>query len=157
MYISVKVISKCNLFNILLVQCVSQNSHSLRGYSYTRVATRNLNSTFLQKHNNPLTETTSRYSLTQFYLHSWLMELTSSIVQLKHLLYTLAEHCKSVVIISNKHGICELPHEKPNNSKTHTLEFKTILSNWKPIKNDEKCFLFHLQALLVLKIFKFLS
>ena len=85
------------------------------------------------------------------------MELTSSIVQLKHLLYTLAEHCKSVVIISNKHGICELPHEKPNNSKTHTLEFKTILSNWKPIKNDEKCFLFHLEALLVLKIFKFLS
>ena len=31
------------------------------------------------------------------------------------------------------------------------------LLDLKPFKNDEKCFLFHLKALFVLKIFKFLS
>ena len=31
------------------------------------------------------------------------------------------------------------------------------LLQWNPIKSDEKCFIFILKALLVLKIFKFLS
>ena len=31
------------------------------------------------------------------------------------------------------------------------------LVNIKPFKNDEKCFLFHLKTLFVLKIFEFLS
>ena len=31
------------------------------------------------------------------------------------------------------------------------------LLDWKPIKNNEKYFLFHLKALFVLKIFKLLS
>ena len=40
----------------------------------------------------------------------------------------------------------------------HEFFFKvTIFSTWKPFKNDEKCFLFHLEALFVLKIFKYLS
>ena len=34
---------------------------------------------------------------------------------------------------------------------------RQFMSNWKPFKNDRKCFLFHLKALFVLKIFKFLS
>ena len=34
---------------------------------------------------------------------------------------------------------------------------RQFMCNWKPLKNDGKCFLFHLKALFVLKIFKFLS
>ena len=38
----------------------------------------------------------------------------------------------------------------------HTLRSETIFCKWKPYKNDEKCFLFHLKVLFVLQIFKFL-
>ena len=32
-----------------------------------------------------------------------------------------------------------------------------MFGNWKPIKNDEKGFLFHFKSSFVLKVFKFLS
>ena len=37
-----------------------------------------------------------------------------------------------------------------------TLKCETIICSWKPFKNDEKCFLFHLK-IFFLKIFKFFS
>ena len=33
-----------------------------------------------------------------------------------------------------------------NFSKRRTLRSETIFDNWKPFKNDEKCFLFHLKS-----------
>ena len=39
-----------------------------------------------------------------------------------------------------------------------TLKSETIFSNWRPFKNDEKCFFhFPLKTLFVLKMFRFLS
>ena len=37
------------------------------------------------------------------------------------------------------------------------LSKKFVLFTSTPFKNDEKCFLFHLKALFVLRVFKFLS
>ena len=38
-----------------------------------------------------------------------------------------------------------------------TLMSGTIIDNGEPLKKDEKCFLFHLKSLFVLKIYKFSS
>ena len=37
-----------------------------------------------------------------------------------------------------------------------SLRSETIFCNWKPFKNDWKCFLFHLKSFFVIKIFTFL-
>ena len=42
-------------------------------------------------------------------------------------------------------------------SDSHLQKKLCYLLHWKPLKNDEKWFLFHLKALFVLKTFRFLS
>ena len=72
--------------------------------------------------------------------------------------FFLRQHCtKNEVFLLICFSVCGFGQAYWGNSQRHTLRCETIYGDWKPFKNDEKRFLFHLLALFVLKMFKLLS